>query len=65
MEPVFGKNTRRGIKIRTGIIKNLIFIWKLSKFFMYQLEQTMTFSFNVSGVKLTSKVEFISHGEFR
>jgi len=32
---------------------------------MYQLEQTMTFSFNVSGVKLISKVEFISHGEFR
>jgi len=28
---------------------------------MYQLEQTMTFSFNVSGVKLTSTVEFISH----
>ncbi len=65
MEPVFGKNTIRGIKIRTGIIKNLFFLWKSSKFFMYQLEQTMTFSFNVSGVKLTSKVEFISHGEFR
>ena len=40
-------------------------MWKLSKFFMYQLEQTMNFSFNVSDVKLTSKVEFISHGEFR
>ena len=51
--------------MRTRIIKNLFFLWKLSKFFMYQLEQTMTFSFNVSGVKLTSKVEFISHGEFR
>ena len=34
---------------------------KLSKFFMYQLEQTMNFSFNVSGVKLSSKVEFISY----
>ena len=65
MEPVFGKNTRRGIKFKTRIIKNLFFILKLSKFFMYQLEQTMNFSFNVSGVKLTSKVEFISHGEFR
>ena len=64
MEPVFGKNTRRGIKIRTGIIKKLFFLWKSSKFFMYQLEQTMTFSFNVSGVKLIIKVEFISHGEF-
>ena len=51
--------------MRTGIIKNLFFLWKLSKFFMYQLEQTMTFSFYVSGVKLPSKVEFISHGEFR
>ena len=51
--------------MRTGIIKNLFILWKLSKFFMYQLEQTMNFSFNVSGVKLTSKVEFISHGEFR
>ena len=51
--------------MRTRIIKNLFFMWKLSKFFMYQLEQTMNFSFNVSGVKLTSKVEFISHGEFR
>ena len=51
--------------MRIRIFKNLFFMWKLSKFFMYQLEQTMTFSFNVSGVKLTSKVEFISHGEFR
>ena len=51
--------------MRTGIIKNLFFLWKLTKFFMYQLEQTMTFSFNVSGVKLTCKVEFISRGEFR
>ena len=51
--------------MRTEIIKNLFFLWKLSKFFMYQLEQTMTFSFNVSGVKLKSKVELISHGEVR
>ena len=65
MEPAFGKNSRRGIKMRTRISKNFFFMWKLSKFFMYQLEQTMNFSFNVSGVKLTSKVEFISHGEFR
>ena len=40
-------------------------MWKLSKFFMYQLEQTMNFSFNVSRVKLKGKVEVISHGEFR
>ena len=40
-------------------------MWKLSKFFMYQLVQTMNFSFNVSGVKLNSKFEFISHGEVR
>ena len=32
---------------------------------MYQLEQTMNFSFNVNGVKINGKVEFISHGEFR
>ena len=32
---------------------------------MYQLEQTMIFSFNVSDVKLTREVEFISNGEFR
>ena len=51
--------------MRTGIIKNLFFLCKSSKFFMYQLEQTMNFSFNVSGVKLTCKVEFISRGEFR
>ena len=51
--------------MRTGIIKNLFILWKLSKFFMYQLEQTMNFSFNVNGVKLNCKVEFISHGEFR
>ena len=50
--------------MKTRIIKNLFFMWKLSKFFMYQLEQTMNFSFNVSGVKLNGKVEFISHGEF-
>ena len=47
--------------MKTRIIKNLFFMWKLSKFFMYQLEQTMNFSFNVSGVKLSSKVEFISY----
>jgi hypothetical protein len=40
-------------------------MWKLFKYSMYQLEQTMNFSFNVSGVKLNSKVEFISHGEVR
>ena len=40
-------------------------MWKLSKYSMYQLEEPMNFSFNVSGVKLTIKVEFISHGEFR
>ena len=40
-------------------------MWKLFKYSMYQLEQTMTFSFNVSGVKLESEVEFISHGKFR
>ena len=51
--------------MRTGIIKNLFFLWKLTKFFMYQLEQTMNFSFNVSGVKLGIKVVFISHREFR
>ena len=51
--------------MRIRIFKNLFFMWKLSKFFVYQLQQTMNFSFNVSGVKLTSKVEFISHGEFR
>ena len=51
--------------MRTGIIKNLFFLWKLTKFFMYQLEQTMNFSFNVSSVKLDSKVEFISHEEVR
>ena len=51
--------------MRTGIIKNLFFMWMSSKFFMYQLEQTMNFSFNVSDVKLISKVEFISQGEFR
>ena len=47
--------------MRIRIFKNLFFMWKLSKFFMYQLEQTMNFSFNVSGVKLNGKVEFISH----
>ena len=31
-------------------------MWKLSKFFMYQLEQTMNFSFNVSSVKLKVKL---------
>ena len=40
-------------------------MWKLSKFFIYQLVQTMNFSFNLSSVKLDSKVEFISHGEVR
>ena len=40
-------------------------MWKLFKYSMYQLEQTMNFSFNVSGVKLKNKVEFISHGEVR
>ena len=29
---------------------------------MYQLEQTMNFSFNVSGVRLNTKVEFMSYG---
>ena len=48
--------------MKTRIIKNLFFMWKLSKFFMYQLEQTMNFSFNVSGVRLNGKVEFISYG---
>ena len=61
MEPAFGKKTRKGIKMRTRIFKNLFFMWKLFKYSMYQLEQTMNFSFNVSSVKLTSKVEFISH----
>ena len=51
--------------MKTRIIKNLFFMWKLSKYFMYQLEQTMTFSFNVSDVKLIIKVEFICHGEVR
>ena len=40
-------------------------MWKLFKYSMYQLEQTMNFSFNVSSVKLNGKVEFISHLEVR
>ena len=47
--------------MRTRIFKNLFFMWKLFKYSMYQLEQTMNFSFNVSSVKLNCKVEFISH----
>jgi len=39
-------------------------MWKLSKFFMYQLDQTLNFSFHVSGVRLNIKVEFISYGVF-
>ena len=36
-------------------------MWKLFKYSMYQLEQTMNFSFNVSSVKLNGKFEFIYH----
>ena len=46
--------------MKTRIIKNLFFMWKLFKYSMYQLEQTMNFSFNVSSVKLKDKIDFIS-----
>ena len=51
--------------MKTRIIKNLFFMWKLSKFFMYQLEQTMNFSFNVSGVRLSRLNELVCHKEFQ
>ena len=50
--------------MRTRIFKNLFFMWKLFKYSMYQLEQTMNFSFNLSSVKVGLNVEFISQGEF-
>ena len=36
-------------------------MWKLFKYSMYQLEQTMNFSFNVSGVRLNRQNELVSH----